>query len=103
MPGATGFRLDEEQRKQVGDALRVAGVWLVETTFDDFIGQIESTIDHFLAIKPEGTFREAHDSLRKLWLRSNEKDPSPTLLRKGLKSLPPLALEFLGRRARRVL
>lgn len=101
MPGQTGFRLDDEQRKEVRDRLKKAGVGLVEP-FNDFIGRIESSIDHFRTTKPKGTFREAHDGLREIWLLSQEDDPSPALLRVRLRSLPPLALEFLARRARAV-
>jgi len=71
--------------------------------FEKFIGRIEWSINHFRATKPQGTFREAHDWLRKIWLLSHEDDPSPALLRVRLKSLPSTALEQLGRRARDVL
>lgn len=71
--------------------------------FDRFVGRIESSIDHFLAIRPQGTFREATDASRKIWLLSRDDDPSPGLLRVRLKAAPKEALEFLAPRARAVL
>jgi len=102
MPGRTGFRLNEEQHKEVRDCLTQAGVKLVEP-FGDFVARVESSIDHFRAARPEGTFREAHDALRDLARLSRAVDPSPAQLRIRLKRLPSLALEDLGRRARVVM
>jgi hypothetical protein len=94
--------LDDEQREQVRDCLVKGEASLVEP-FDKFISRIESSINHFSTATSEGGFREAHDALREIWLLSRNDDPSPALLRARLKSLLPLALEYLARRARAVL
>jgi hypothetical protein len=102
MAGATRFRLDDEQREWVRNCLRKAGVGLVEP-FDDFIDRIERSVDHFRAAKPEGRFRQAHDALRDIAIRSREEDPSPAQLLGRLRTLPSQALEDLGRRAPRAI
>src|SRR3981189_3477625 len=102
MPGTTGFKLDEEQRNQVHDCLKKAGPPLI-ILFEKFIGGLESSIDHFRAIKPEGTLREAHDALSEIARLSRDDDPSPALLRARLRSLPLKALEHLARRARAIV
>ena len=68
MSAPTGFRLDREQRDRVRDCLAKSRAQLVEP-FEKFIARIECSIDHFCGIKPEGSFREAHDALRQIWLR----------------------------------
>jgi hypothetical protein len=68
--------------------------------FGNFTRSIESPIDRFYSRKPEGTFRQAHDALRRLAVMSREDDANPELLRPCLKLLPPRVVEDLGRRAR---
>jgi hypothetical protein len=102
MPGTTGFRLDDEQRKQVYDCLKKAGTPLI-ISLDKFIGRLESSIDHFRTAMGKGTLREAHNALTDIARLSRESDPSPALLRVRLSSLPPKALEHVGRRARVVV
>lgn len=102
MPGRTGVRLDDQQRERVRACLAQARASLIEP-FDEFVTRIEISIDHLRAAKPEGTFREAHDALREIWLLSHDDDPSPALLRAHVKSLPTEALEGVGRRATAVL
>jgi hypothetical protein len=98
MPAGGGFHLDRDQRQSLHDCLEDIGEPLLEPV-DRFFERIEASIDHYLRTKPEGTFREAHDSLRDLWLLCQHDHPCPARLRRRLHMLPPRALEFLGRRA----
>src|SRR3974377_1275177 len=102
MPGTNRFRLDDAQRRWVRHCLAKAETPLAEP-FEKFVDRIETSINHFLSRKPEGTFREAHDGLGEIWCLSHRDDPSPALLRFHLEALPQWALEYLGRRARAVL
>jgi hypothetical protein len=78
-------------------------VKLPSDQFDRLVSDIETSIDHFLAGGPEGTSRAAHDALRSFWKLAHEDDPSIGVLRARLRSLPPKAAEYIGRRAPMVI
>jgi hypothetical protein len=63
------------------------------------ISDIESSIAHFLSTAPEGTFRDAHDALRRLWELSHEDDPPVRVIRARIAALPKQAVEYVDRRA----
>ena len=94
------FRFDEEQLALVRSSLVKADVRLVEP-FGGFIARLESSINLFLTGTPEGTLRQSQDALRKIWLLLYRANPSSAMLRACLGSLPPRALGYLDRRARR--
>jgi hypothetical protein len=85
---APHYRLNGEQRAQVRDCLRKAGLPLTRDRLEQFISGIEISIAHFRAIPPEATFRDAHDALRDLWELSRNGDPSIGQLRARLKTFP---------------
>jgi hypothetical protein len=97
------YRLDDEQRARVRDCLTKEGLSLPSERFEGFIRVLESSITHFLAAAPEGTFREAHDALRDLWQLSNDDDPPVGIIRSRIQTLPKEAIEYLDRRVRIVV
>jgi hypothetical protein len=102
MAAAAGFRLDGDQRQSLQDCLDDAGASLL-VSVDRFFERIEASIDHCCRTKPEGTPREAYDSLSEIWQLCQRDHPCPKRLRMLLYSLSPVALEYLERRAPRVL
>ena len=103
MPGITGFRLDEEQRARVCDCLLQADLRLPEAALGRLVRDIESSISRFLTIAPSATPRETHDALRALWLLAHEDDSPVGMLRALVKTLPNTAVEYINRRAPRVI
>jgi hypothetical protein len=101
MAAGNEFHLDHEQRRTLRDCLN-GGVPLVDQ-LDRFVERIEASIDHYRRTLPEGTFREAYDSLRELNQLCQDDDPSPALLRARLSKLPPEALQNISLRAPRVI
>ena len=97
------FRLDDEQRARVRNCLTKGGLSLPPDRFAQLIGNVETSIAHFFAAAPEGTFRDAHNALRGLWELSHEDDPPVGVIRARIKALPKQAIEYLDRRARIVL
>jgi hypothetical protein len=57
----------------------------------------------FSGPKSPGTFRDAHDVLRRLWELSHDDDPPIGLLRALLENLPKESREYFGKRAPRVI
>jgi hypothetical protein len=102
MPGTTGFPLDDEQREQVRDCLRRTSAPLVEP-FDKFIGRIECSINHYRSAEPKRTRREARDALRAIWFLASDDDPQVAVLRARVRELRGVDLEYIGRRAARVI
>ena len=102
MTAAAGFRLDSDQRQSLQDCLADAGASLLVSA-DRFCEGIEASIDHYFRTKPEGTPREAYDSLTEIWQICQRDHPSPKRLQILLCSIPPIALEYLERRGPRVL
>jgi hypothetical protein len=96
-------RLDDEQRARIRDCLRKDKLSLPSDRFERFVGQIQMSIDYFLELSPEGTFRDAHNGLRALSILANRDDPPVGVVRARLRSLPPAAREYLGRRAPRII
>jgi hypothetical protein len=99
----TGFRLDEDQRKELGSCLQAAQISLRAAEFQKLVQVIEDTIERFRDAKAEGTFREARGELRKLWQLSHDDDPSVAALRARLVALPKEAIEQVGSRSRVVI
>jgi hypothetical protein len=97
------YRLDDEQRAQVRDCLRRESIRLPSAEFGRFVADVEASVAHFRATRPEGTFRAAHDALRAMWLMAHDDDPPIGQLRARLTDLPPPARESIGRRAPIVL
>jgi|GEM_PF-6655269 hypothetical protein len=97
-------RLDEEQRARLRDCLRKEGFALSRAAFAKMVAEIEDALsDYRAAAAAQNTFRAAHDALRDLWRAAHDDDPSPALLRIGLRKLPAQAREYIGRRAALVL
>jgi len=68
----TPFRLDNEQRARVRDCLRKEALSLPRDRLERLIGGIEASIARFRATPPEGSFRDAHDTLRALRALADE-------------------------------
>jgi hypothetical protein len=102
MPGTTGSRLDDEQHARVRDCLLTADLTLPAAAFEGFVQGIEGSISRFLTIKPSATLGETHDALRGVWLLARE-NPPVGMLRALAKTLPNTALEYINRRAPRVI
>jgi type II secretory pathway component PulJ len=95
----SGYRLDDEQRARVRDCLAKAG----QRGFEQLTRKIEVSIDQFCRAEAEGTFREAHDTLRELWELSHVDDPPVAVLRARIQALPRQAIEYLDRRVQIVI
>jgi hypothetical protein len=95
------MRFDEEQRDQVRDCVRQS-VRLSDKQLDAFVATLEISIEQFRKLSYGENFRNAHDALRQLWFHCNEDDPIPSIIRKGVLALPPMALEYLDRRFQRL-
>lgn len=93
------FRLDDEQEPRVRDCLSRDGLSLPPDRLTRLISDVETSILHFLTAAPEGTFRDAHDALRRLWELSHDDDPSVGLIRTRIAALPKQAIEYIDRRA----
>ncbi|MGA8587058.1 MAG: hypothetical protein WB715_25050 [Roseiarcus sp.] len=89
--------LNEEQRSRVMDCLAREDLHLLSGPFDRLICDIEDSIADFRASARGGSFREAHDALRRLWELSQEDDLPVGLLRARIQSLPKRAAEHLNR------
>jgi hypothetical protein len=100
---AASYWLDDEQRARVRDCLTKECLSLTQVHFAGLVRGIESSIGHFLATEPQGSFRDAHDALRQLWEWSHDEDPPIGLLRVRLSDLPNEAREYIGGRAPRVI
>lgn len=99
-----GFHLDEEQRARVRDCLQKDSLALQGAVFERLLLDIEYSISQFHGIAPgAGGVREAHDALRAIWLLAHEDDPPVRVLRRRIKALPKLAIEYIDRRAPRVI
>jgi len=103
MSRTAGYRLDAEQRARLRACFSKGQVQLPSNQFDRLVGDIETSIDYFLAAGPEGTSRAAHDALRSLWKLAHDDDPPIGLIRARLQRLPPKAAEYIGRRAPTVI
>jgi hypothetical protein len=103
MPGTTGFRLDEEQRAQIRDCLDKADLRLSRVEFEQFTSDIEDSISRFLLVEPSGGLRKAHDALRAIWSLARADDPQVAVLRERVRGLRGVALEYIGRRAARLI
>jgi hypothetical protein len=101
--GTTGFRLDDEQCARVRDCLLKADLTLPGAAFERFVRNIEGSISRFLNIVPSATLRETHDALRAVWLLAGEDDPEVGVLRARINTLPETALQYINRRAPRVI
>jgi hypothetical protein len=101
--GTTGFRLDDEQCARVRDCLLKADLTLPGAAFERFVRNIEGSISRFLNIVPSATLRETHDALRAVWLLACEDDPEVGVLRARINTLPETALQYINRRAPRVI
>ena len=102
-PRTTGFRLDDEQRARVRDCLFKADLTLPGAAFERFVRDIEASISRFLTIVPSATLRQTHDALRAIWLLAHEDDPQVGVLRARINTLPKAALQYIDRRAARVI
>jgi hypothetical protein len=67
------------------------------------VRDIEGSISQFLSVLPSATHRETHDALRSIWLLAHEDDPQIGLLRARIKRLPKSAIDYINRRAPRVI
>ncbi len=92
-----GYRLDDEQRRRVADCLTKDRLRLPSERFKQLIRDIEASIADFRASAHEGSFREAHDALRRIWELSHEDDPPVGLLRGLTRALPSRAAKYLNR------
>src|SRR5260221_12757816 len=98
----SGFRLDQDQRASLRTCLKDESVPLLEPS-DRFFERIEASINHYLRSKPEETLRDAHDALSAVWKRCQLDPPPVKVLREEVRKLPNMALQSMGRRARRVI
>jgi hypothetical protein len=96
------FSLDDEQRAHVKDCLRKEGISLPPERFELFVRKIERAILEFPTATPD-TFRSDHDAVRRLWQLCHNDDPSPDQIRARIQNLPKGAIDYLNRRAPRVM
>lgn len=97
--------LDDEQTGRVGDCLRKDGIQVSKNEFSDLVRLVGAAMDNYRKDKDKrrGTFREAHDALRGLWLLAHEDDPPVAQIRARIEQLPSSALAELDRRAPQVI
>jgi hypothetical protein len=100
---ATGYQLDDEQRARLRDCLGKAGITPPSREFDRFVRDVEDSISVYLTTKLSATLRENHDALRAVWRPAHEDDPPVGMLRARVNKLPKTALEYINRRALRVI
>jgi len=105
MSGITepAYRLDEQQRDELRDCLKAAGLDLQGADFEGFVGDVEWSMAVFRQRKPTGGFRQAHDALRAIWRLAHEDDPRPALLRQRIRALPIQAIEYVNGRTAHVI
>jgi hypothetical protein len=96
-------RLDDEERARVRDCLKKARLSPPHDRFERLIRDIEASMVHFLNAADEVTFRQVHDSLRELWMRSHLDRAPVQVLRDELRKLPKKAVEYMDRRAQVVI
>ena len=94
--------LDDEQWACVKDCLRKEGISLPPERFELFVRKIEWAILAYPTATPD-TFRSDHDAVRRLWRLCHDDDPSPGQIRAGIQTLPTGAIDYLNRRAPRVM
>jgi hypothetical protein len=97
-----GFAFDEERRAQVKASLRKDDISLPPEQFDLLVRKVELAILSFPTATP-GTFRSDHDAVRGLWQLCHDDDPSPDQIRARIQNLPKRAIDYLNRRALRVM
>ena len=103
--GTPHFELDDEQRARVIDCLRKDGFQLAPAAAAAFLSDIGRSIEIFRGARgaPRTTSREAHNALRGIWELAHEGDCPLGQLRARIQSLPREAVEYLDRRALRVI
>lgn len=99
---SNNFSLDEEQRARVNDCLRKDGISLPLERFELFVRKIARAILAFPMPTPD-TFRSDHDAVRYLWQLAHDDDASPGQIRARIQNLPKGAIDYLNRRAPRVM
>jgi hypothetical protein len=101
----TEFELDDEQRARVTDCLRKEGIRLAPETQAVLLRDIGYSIRVFLKdrSKSKASSREVYNALRSLWTLAHEEDPLVAQLRGRIRCLPREAVEYLERRAGRVI
>jgi hypothetical protein len=97
-----GLSLDDERRARVKDCLKKDDIPLPPERFELFVRQIARTVFGFPTPAP-GTFRSDHDAVRSLWQLTHDDDASPGQIRARIQTLPTGAIDYLNRRAPRVL
>jgi len=101
--GPSHLDLDDEQRAIVIDCLQKDGFRLAPAATAAFLTDIDRSVEIFLEARgaTRTTSREAHNVLRGIWELAHEDDCPVGQLRARV--LPREAVEYLDRRARRVI
>lgn len=94
--------LDDEERAHIKDCLKKEGISLPPERFKLFVRRIERAIAAFPMPTPD-TFRSDHDAVRSLWQLAHDDDASPGQIRARIQDLPTSALDYVNRRAPRVM
>jgi hypothetical protein len=99
------LELDDEQRARVIDCLQKDGLQLAPAAAAAYLSDIGRSIEIFLEARgaPRTTSREAYNALRGIWELAHDDDCPVGQLRARIQSLPMEAVEYLDRRARRVI
>jgi hypothetical protein len=104
-------RLDAEERRDIKNCLAKDRFPLSPNPFNQFICDIENLLAHYQSVEPDGSFRETHNALRRLWILSHhhsllkqspDSDEKIAVIRELIEKLPKKAAHYIDRRVAKV-